>query len=61
MENYIWVPMHNIPRSIYKEITLFLQWEEQALAAKQSVYLPAKEDIDLLLCFYNTDIYYYYT
>jgi len=32
-----------IPRSFSKEVTLFRQWNEQALAAKQSKSLPAKK------------------
>jgi len=38
----------------YKEITLFRQWEEQALAVEQHQYLPAEEYPHLLLRFYDT-------
>jgi len=33
--------------------------EEQALAANSQKYLPAEEDLYLLLSFYDTYTYYY--
>ena len=42
--------------SNYKELTLFRQWEEQALAANSQKNLPAKKDLKILLCFYDTYI-----
>jgi hypothetical protein len=57
--NEIWVRMRNIPRSFYKEVTLFWQWEGQALAAKQSAILTSDERSEILLCFYDTYLLLY--
>ena len=43
----------------YKDIKLFRQWEEQALAVNSQKYLPAKEWSEIWLHFYDTYINYY--
>jgi len=43
---------------IYKEITLFRQWQEQGLAANSRKYLPVKKQSEILLRFCDTYIYY---
>ena len=48
------------PVKNYKELTFFRRWKEQALAANSQKYLPAEEDLYLLLSFYDTYIYTYY-
>jgi len=40
-----------------KEIPLFWQWEEQALAVNSQKYLPAKDKSEILLHLYDTYIY----
>jgi len=47
----IWVSMRNIPRSFYKEVTLFRQWKEQALAAKQSAIPTSKRRLLFIIVF----------
>jgi len=44
----------------HKEIILFRQWEEQALAVNSQKDLPADEESEILLCFYDSYIYIYF-
>jgi len=57
MEGFIY-NLGRVPRD-YEEITLFRQWEEEALAAEEKQYLPAAEYPDILLRLYDTYTYDY--
>ena len=43
--------------TFYKEVTLFRQWNGQALAAKQSAIPTSEEWSEISLCVYDTYIY----
>jgi hypothetical protein len=47
------------PKHTYKEIPLFWEWDEPALAANSQIYLLVNDEPEILLCFYESYIYYH--